>query len=430
MVLRTVFITLFLDLVGFSIIFPLFPSLLRYYLEREGTVGLLGTVISAIRSFESMAGASSDIGLAILFGGFLGSLYSLLQFICAPLLGSLSDRFGRKPVLLISITGIAISYLLWFFAGSFRTLVLARLLGGIMSSNISTATAVVADVTSDTDRPKGMAVIGIAFGTGFILGPAIGGISAGFNFVDHWPALDTWGVNPFSTPALVAFVLSLVNLFFVAVRFPETRPERPTKPRATRPLNPLRLFRTEAYPGVSGTNLAYFLFLTTFSGMEFSLTFLAADRLGYGPKGNAVMMIFIGIVLAAMQGFYVRRHASEIGPQRMSVRGLLFVIPGLFLVGFSTTTGMLYCGLLFMAVGSAQVIPCLTAMASLYTPPHDQGRVLGVFRSLGALARAVGPLMACFLYWRLGPDMAYYVAAVSMVVPAGVVYMLPPPARY
>lgn len=428
-VLKLVFFTLFLDLVGFSIIFPLFPSMLTYYMEQEGGSGLIGAVVSGLEQFTRLAGGPGDFGIVVLFGGVLSALYSLLQFLFAPLIGSLSDRFGRRPVLLVSIAGIAVSYVLWFFAGRFALLVLARVLGGIMAGNISTASAVVADVTDVKNRSKGMAIIGMAFGLGFVLGPAIGGLSAGINLLEHWPGLAQYGVNPFSMPALAALCLSVVNLGYVAAKFKETHPrDAGASERLSRSINPIALFRTEAYPGVTRTNLTNFLFLTAFSGMEFSLTFLAMDRLGYGPRQNAYMFVFIGVTLALVQGGYVRRRAAVIGPKRMSIHGLLLTIPGLVTIGLAESTALLYVGLFFMAVGSAQVIPCLTALASIYAPPEEQGRVLGVFRSLGALARALGPLLACVAYWQLGSANAYYVGAAAIGLPLLMAAALPKPA--
>ncbi len=426
-VLPIVFVTLLIDLIGFSIVFPLFPSMLTHYLAREGTSGLLGAMVDVLEGFRRATG-SGALGIAVLFGGVLGSLYSLLQFVCAPLLGALSDRYGRRPVLIVSVAGIALSYLLWIFAHSFALLVLSRLIGGIMSGNISTATAVVADVTGEDTRSRGMALIGIAFGLGFILGPVIGGLSAGINLLDRWPELAAFGINPFSVPAAIATALALGNLLWVVFLFPETRALREaTAPGVRRTINPRNLFRTESYPGVTRTNLANFLFLSAFSGTEFALTFLAADRLGYGPKGNAYMLLYVGLVLVLIQGGYVQRRAVAVGAKRMSMQGFLTAIPGLVLVGYAQTPGLLYLGLFLMAAGSAQVIPCLTALASLYAPAHEQGRILGVFRSLGALARAIGPLLACVLYWRLGSAATYYLVAAAMAVPLWIAQSLPRP---
>jgi MFS family permease len=427
-ILKIVFLTLFLDLVGFSIIFPLYPSMLKYYLALEGTDGFLGEVIAALTRFQTWTGPAGDVGIVVLFGGVLGSLYSLLQFACAPLIGGLSDRYGRKPVLLVCVSGIALSYALWFFAGSFAVLLLARFIGGVAGGNISTATAVVADITGPRERSKGMALIGMAFGLGFIMGPVLGGITSSINLTVLQPTWSAFGVNPFSTPALIAFVISIANLILIAWALPETHPDATSGSGFTRrPINPLTLFHVESYPGVSRTNMAYFLFLMAFSGMEFSLTFLATERFGYTPLQIGLMLLFVGVVLAFTQGAYVRKRSAQIGPRNMSLHGLAIVIPGLALVGLAQSQALLYTGLFFMAIGSAQVIPCMTALVSLYAPANEQGRVLGVFRSLGALARAAGPILACLLYWRLGSGNTYYAAAALVLVPLIVAAGLPKP---
>jgi MFS family permease len=427
-VLKVVFLTLFLDLASFSIILPLFPAMLAYYLEQEGTGGLLGVLIGYLERFSHVTGVEGAFGVAVLFGGVLGSLYSLLQFACAPLIGTISDRFGRRPVLLISIAGLAFSYLLWGFAGTFMLLVAARVLGGIMSGNISTATAAVADVTDVRTRSKGMALVGVAFALGFIIGPAMGGLLAQVNLLDYWPSLARFGVNPFSVPALLAFVLSMANLIFVAVRFPETLPPgQRMRRRPWRTANPFRLFKTHDYPGVTRTNLTNFIFLTAFSGMEFSLTFLAHERFGYGPRQNAYMFIVIGLLLAIVQGGYVRRFSALLGPRRITAHGLLLTVPGLAMVGVAWNAATLYVGLILLACGAAMVFPSLTALASLYAPVDEQGRVIGVFRSLGALARAAGPLIACMIYWRLGSEATYYIGAALVLVPLLLTQSLPDP---
>ncbi len=214
------FLTLFLDLVGFSIIFPMFPALAKYYLEIDADNYFLKAIFEYINLFT----ATNDVQMnkVVLFGGALGALYSVLQFIAAPLWGSLSDRIGRRPVLLISIFGLFISYIIWIFAGNFTLLILARFIGGIMGGNISTATAAIADVTTSKTRAKGMAFVGIAFALGFIFGPALGGALSMVNPLDISPELARYGVNPFSLPAMLAAILSLINFIYIVLRFKET----------------------------------------------------------------------------------------------------------------------------------------------------------------------------------------------------------------
>jgi MFS family permease len=329
-------------------------------------------------------------------------------------------------VLLIGIGGLAISYLMWVFAGSFLVLMLARILGGLMSGNISTASAVIADVTPHQRRSRGMALIGVGIGTAFMFGPAVGGYGARFDLTAYWPWLEAYGINRYSVPALAAFTLTAINWLSIAIRLRETLPAGKAPSAVTwRALNLTALFRTEKYPGVTRANMTYFLFLIAFSGMEFSLTFLATDRLNYDEHDIPSMFVFIGVVLILMQGTYVRLMSGAIGPKRMSTHGLMLGVPGLVIVGSAHHTATLFLGLFVMAVASSQVRPCMSALVSLYTPISDQGRVLGVFRSLESLARALGPLLACALYWRLGSAMAYYVAAAVMLAPLLLIRALP-----
>jgi len=422
---KIVFLTLFLDLIGFSIIFPLFPSLAEYYLRTDSDNFFLQGIFGALNAFTNIGGSS--ISSIVLFGGILGALYSVLQFIAAPIWGSLSDKYGRKPILLISVFGLCISYVLWFFSGSFTLLIVARIIGGLMGGNLSAATAAVADVTDRSNRSKGMAFVGIAFAMGFIFGPAIGGVLSLVNLSEIYPSLVSIGINPFSMPALFAAVLSLINLLIIIKYFKETLPkEKRAKVEANpRSSNPLKLFKPLPYKEVNLTNYGYFLFIAAFSGMEFTLTFLALERLGYSSLDNAYMFIFIGFVLIFVQGGYVRRKANLIGEKVMAIRGLGFIIPGLLIIAFANSSFLLYLGLFFLATGSGMVIPTLTSLVSLYTPVESQGQSLGVFRSLGALGRVFGPIVASLLYWKYGSVTPYIVGAIFLILPMYIISKIP-----
>ena len=426
--LKMVFATLFLDLVGFSIIFPLFPALAKHYLEVDGDNPFLRLIFDGVARWASAGGG--DISSVVLFGSALGALYSFLQFVAAPLWGTLSDKIGRRPVLITSLVGLTLSYALWFFSGSFTLLIIARFIGGIMAGNISTATAVVGDITERQNRSKGMAIVGVAFALGFILGPALGGVASLIDLSALFPEWRSWGVNPFSLPALVAFVLSAVNLAWVARRFPETLPPaRRGQKTGHRSANLWQLFRPLPWPGFNLTNLAHFLFLLAFSGMEFTLTFLAVERLSYSGLDNAYMFIFIGVLIALVQGGYVRRKAAQVGEKRMALQGLVLLIPGLLAIAWASSSWALYGGLFFLSIGSAMAIPCLTALISLYTPAESQGQGLGIFRSLGALARVIGPLAAGLLYWSWGGAFPYLLGAAFLGLPIAMVACLPTPKK-
>ena len=430
-ILKLMFLTMFMDLVGFSIIFPMFPAMAKYYLEVDRDNFFLSgmmNLISNIQSISLTTDGTPQMSTIVLFGGLLGALYSLLQFLAAPMWGTISDRIGRRPVLLISVFGLFLSYVLWIFSGSFTLLIVARIVGGLMSGNMSIASAVVSDVTDEKNRSKGMAAIGIAFALGFVFGPALGGILSLYNPIANHPEWAAFGVNPFSAAAALAAVLSFINFFTILKSFPETL--RPGMKRdMVRSINPIKLMRPLPFPGVNLTNFAYFLFITAFSGMEFTLTFLAVERLGYTSMDNAYMFIFIGFVIGMVQGGYVRRRAHQVGERKMSFQGLIAIIPGLILLAFAHKAWMLYSGLFFLALGSAMIIPCLTSLVSFYTPHHMQGQSLGIFRSLGALGRVIGPIYASLVYWKYGSVSAYLIGALLIIVPAIVVKMLPAPLK-
>ena len=425
-VLGLVFLTVFLDIVGFSIIFPLFPDLLDHYLALSGEGSFLANLVERLRE---LAGGDEN-AVETLFGGLLGSIYGLLQFAFATIWGGLSDRIGRRPTLIVTLTGTALSYVAWVFAGAFWVLILARVLGGIMAGNISTASAAVADTTSTRDRAKGMGIVGMAIGLGFILGPAIGGLTLGL-VEGAGTGGAAFALNPFSGPAVAALVLALVNLAWVVTRFPETLPAtRRGQGDVTHALNPFKRLATLDLPGVVRTNLIYFVYLVAFAAIEFTLTFLAKERLDYGPRDMVWIFVFVGLIIALVQGGLVRRVAPRFGERLVARVGLLLTVPGFLLIGRAESAGLLYVGLAFMAVGSALVMPCLSALISRYTPEDRQGLALGTFRSMGSLSRAFGPVLGAAGYWYYGSAAPYQAGAVALVIPIFLAIGLPAPAAH
>lgn len=424
--LRVVLLTIFIDLVGFSIIFPLTPAMLRWYLPREAEDSILGRLVAFLDGLPALASQGSGWQTMVLFGGLLGALYSTLQFLFAPVWGRLSDRYGRRPILLWTLAGTALSYLAWCFSGSFWMLILARLSGGVMAGNLSVATAAVADSTSPAERGKGMALVGAAFGLGFMVGPALGGAAALLDLSAVFPGMVRFGLNPFSLPALAAFLLAAANLLWVWKRFPETLPQPLRQSRPERAWIPLpRLLRRSPLGRVT---LVYFLFLLSFSGMEFSLTFLAAERLEYGPSENVRLFVFVGVILLLTQGVVVRRWVSRVGERPMSLCGFVLGVGAMACLALAPTAAAFYAGLAAMGIAVGLISPTLTSLASLYSAPTEQGRDLGTFRSAGSLARALGPLAAGVAYWYLGSKMAYALGGVVLLVPLALAWRLPPPA--
>lgn len=419
-VLGIVFLTVFLDIVGFSIIFPLFPEMLDHYFTLEGSDSALGRLVAWLGNFTG----GDDNAVETLFGGLLGSLYGLLQFFFAPIWGGLSDRIGRRPTLLFTLAGTVLSYLLWGLAGSFWVLIAARLLGGAMAGNISTASAAVADTTAAKDRAKGMGMVGMAIGLGFILGPALGAM---FVNIELPTGEGVFSINPFSGAAMASMALAIINLLLVVKRFPETLPPEKRGDPKKRSRNPFAGLRELDIEGLPRTNLLYFLYLTAFGAIEFTLTFLAAERLDYGHGDLAWMFVFVGLIIAFVQGGLVRRMAPKHGERKLARMGLILTMPGFAIIGAAQSGVVLYTGLAFMAVGSAFVMPCLSALVSRYAPAERQGLALGTFRSMGSLSRAVGPVIGALIYWRFGSSSPYWIGAAFLLIPIGMAMTLPAP---
>lgn len=424
-VLGMIFGIVFLDVAGFSIIFPLFPSMLEYYVWLEGDGSAVGRLAAWLAEF---AGEDRN-AVVTLFGGVIGSLYASTQFVFAAIWGGLSDRIGRRTTLLVTVAGTALSYLMWGFAGSFAVLVISRLFSGAMAGNIATAAAAAADISSGPDRAKAMGIVGMAIGLGFVLGPAIGGLSSidSLSLYTAWPGGRELGINPFSTPAFVAMVLSLLNLAWVVRSFPETLPpERRGQGGATQTLRPFKRIASLGFPGVARAHAISFIYVTAFAAMEFSLTFLAVERLAYSITDIAWMFVYTGFVIAAVQGGLVRRVVPRLG-ERVVVRiGLVVLVPGFVVIGSAGSSVQLYAGMTLLALGSGLAMPSLSALVSRYVPSDRQGLAQGTLRSLGSLSRALGPILGGTLYWRFGSSTPYFTGAVLLLLPIALTVGLPP----
>lgn len=212
-----IFWSLLIDLMAFTMILPLMPALMDHYQKTDPSDGLYHYFSSIINKFQVQVGAP-DATNSVLFGGFLGSLFSFLQYVVSPLAGGLSDRYGRKPILLSCLVGIAVSYGLWAVSYNFAFFVIARIIGGLSKGNVSITMAIITDVSTSSSRAAGMALVGIAFSMGFIIGPLIGA------FIAKW-AIFSGNIYWFILPALFALFLSVVDIIFIFLFFEETLPK-------------------------------------------------------------------------------------------------------------------------------------------------------------------------------------------------------------
>jgi MFS family permease len=238
-----------------------------------------------------------------------------------------------------------------------------------------------------------------------------------------------WGIHPFSIPALIAFGFCLLNLAWIYARFGETLTPEAREKATPRERHPLKALFAIADLRVRRSNLLYFVFALAFSAVEFSLAFLAADRFAYTPRQLTAIFVFVGFMSIFTQGVLVRKAVPRFGERRVLVAGVAFFMLALFLMGFGRTQAVFYTGLAFLALGSGFTNSAISALISLYSSAEEQGRVLGVFRSLGSLARAIGPVAGGLIYWRLQPEGLYGLGGVVMLVPIIMSLRLPQPEK-
>jgi MFS family permease len=433
-ILGLIFLTVFMDIVGFSIIIPLFPHLLDHYIRTEGAAG---TLIGSLNSAAEWMGGDTVFKKTVLFGGLLSTLYSLLQFVFSPIWGALSDRLGRRRILTITLAGNALSYLLWIFAAQFWVVVVTRLVSGMMAGNIAVASAAAADITDEKERVKGMAVVGIAIGLGFVFGPVIGGLASSVQFA-HGPVAGSFGLNPFSVPAAIAASLALLNFLLVVKFFPETlAPERRASADAKRPsVFDLATVRSSAVRRTSFANLVY---QVAFTGMENTIVFLTFALFLYNPRDNAWLFLFNGACMIFAQGL-ARQLVKRLGQRKVIMLGMLVASVAFVWVALIPTPkdGLpspawaepsFYAGLGLISFATGLILPSVSALVSLYSDASEQGRNLGILRSAGSLARVIGPVTAALLYFHFGSHFWVYLGGAVLMLPAiWIVRGLPDPS--
>ena len=357
--LIVIFTTVFIDLVGFGIVIPVLP----FYAE--------GTAFNA---------TPRTVGL-------LFASYSIMQLIFSPILGGLSDKHGRRPVLLLSIIGTGIGFLVLGSARNVLMLFIGRILDGITGGNISTAQAYIADITTEENRAKGMGLIGAAFGLGFIFGPAIGGI------------LSQWGIH---VPFFFAAALCFANATLLYFTLPETvTADHPAKNSAARGRGLGQVIASLKQPRLAFILVIYFLFIVAFSIMTTSFSLYTMFRFGYDATHTGYLFAYVGLIAVIIQGGLIGRLVKRFGELPLVIVGALCFAISLFAVPFvgpaaGGLAALLVGGGVF-SMGNSLATPALTSLASKSAGPAEQGAVLGVTQSTASLARAVGPSIAALL---------------------------------
>jgi multidrug resistance protein len=367
-----IFITVFIDLLGFGIIIPLLPFYAESFGANAFTIGLLGTS------------------------------FSLMQFAFSPIWGRWSDQIGRKPIILVGLLGSCVSYVTMALAGSLMLLFVARIIGGIAGANVATAQAYVADITTTENRARGMGLMGAAFGLGFIFGPAIGGLLS--------------RISP-ETPMWCAAALCLAN--FVAAWFllPESRPVN----TSTKALGRLDAFRhAMSKPTLLLVLALYFIVTMAFSAFEATFALFSEARFGYTAASIGFLFAFIGVVLALVQGVLVGRVVKRVGERTVIPLAIFLISLSIGMLPFVRTVPMLLVALFLLAVGMGFNSPSLSSMVSKLSDADDQGGTLGLASSLASLGRVVGPAWGGYLYDAYGMTTPYLSAAALMFVAVAV----------
>lgn len=370
-------LTVFIDFTGFGLVIPLLP----FWAEHLGAGSLL-------------------IGL-------LSTSFAVAQFLFTPALGALSDRVGRKPIIVVSLLLEGFSFGFTAVAGTLPLLFVARFLGGLGASNMGSAQAVVADVTPREGRARAMGMIGAAIGLGFVIGPALGGLLAPLGY-----AIPFW----------VSMGVALLNALLVWTLLPETRARRAGR---TSKISHLvfggwsKAFRKAAVARLALINLLY---TVAFTGMETVFALFTQHTFGWTAMQNGLLFTYIGVIVIVMQGGMVGLLVKRVGEGRLLIIGLLLLTVGLVLVPWSTSLGLLLITLGILSVGDGAITPIVSTLLSFSSPPDEQGETLGFAQGMAGLGRIVGPLAAGSLF-TLGINLPFLLGGMLAVV--GVLLALP-----
>lgn len=371
--LAFIFITVFIDLMGYGMVIPLLP----FFVQRQD------------------AGATA--------AGALGSLYALMQLIAGPILGALSDRYGRRPVLLICLLGTAMAYLMLGFADSLPLIFLAIMLDGITGGNLSTAYAYIADVTTNENRARGMGLVGAAFGLGLMAGPAIGGL------------LSAYGL---SVPAIFACALTLSNIAFGFFVLPESLPpEKRTPLDSWRALNWLtQLIGVFRISTIRMLLLATFTLNLAFAGLQTNFPLFSQARFGWDATRNGIFFAFVGVCAVFVQGILYGQIQPRVGEKRLAIIGLTLMAISLAAVATAQYDWLMYPIVALGALGSGLSIPSITGLVSQRVASGEQGRLMGGTQVVLNLALIVGPIIAGLSFEHIAVAAPYWLGSLFAII--------------
>lgn len=373
-----IFFTVFIYLLGFGIIIPILPLL------------------------------STQMGATALQTGLLLSIYSLMQFIFSPVWGKLSDRYGRRPILLICLAGEVGAYMIFAQARTLEWLFIARILSGFFGASISTANAYISDITPPNQRSKGMALIGAAFGLGFLFGPALGG---GMSVLS-----ELFSSDPFFKTSFSSYVVSgLCALTFVFAWLFLTETRKTTSPASTnnRWQQILKFFKL---PVVGPLIFIFMLSSLAMSAMEAALVLFMQKKFGWGIKEVSFGFAYIGIIIALSQGFLVRKLIPKIGEKHMLRLGLTLMSMGLSGIALAQSVPMMAVTQTLLAFGYSFTNPSVLGAISLLTDSNEQGAALGTTQSMASLGRILGPALGGALFGALTPESPFIMSGLMTLL--------------
>ena len=345
--LVVVVLIVLIDLLGFTVVMPLLAPFAEQYGLREWQIGLLF------------------------------SAYPLCQLVAGPILGRLSDRYGRRPILIFSQAGTALSFLILGLWPNYTVMLLARMLDGASGGNILVAQAYVADVAAPEHRSRGLGLIGMAFGLGFVLGPLLGGVLVGL------PVAEDWRLR---LPFLVAAGFSTLAWILVLTRLPESRPAGVRNREAARVLSWRGLVDTMTLPGIGQLVLLGFLSVLAFAALEGTLSLFLRRQMGWNARSAAFVFAGLGLLTAVVQGGLIRRLVPRLGEPRLIAAGIAIVALGFAGLALASGALVLAGSIVLVGVGQGLIAPSLSGLLSRITPASEQGAVFGTLSSAQTLA--------------------------------------------
>lgn len=409
---RVVFVVIFLDLLGFGIVLPS----LAYYVD-----------LFSVPAWAERAGLALGIrDTRAIFVGLMQVAYSGLQLVAAPVWGGISDRVGRRPVLLASLGGFAVAWGLFATAGSLFVLIAARALAGAFGANLAAAQAYMADVYSNEARARGMGLIGMAMGLGFVFGPALGAALVSAPVLEM---LFPGGVPERATvlvPGLFAAGLSAAAFLVGLFALPESLPSEARGRGTPVPVPGPQLLLRAARSAVAPLLLIYGMIILGFAGLEVMFSQFNLDRLGLGQSTNALVFVAIGLTLAAVQGGAVGPLSARFGSRRVLLAGLGLLAVGMAVFGLQTALNpglppVVWLVLLSVWVGGAFSLanPSALALISILAPPGQKGETMGLAASAATLGRILGPTLGGFSYAALGPESPFLLGSAIVALALG-----------